>query len=91
MFMYGAGLMHSSSDHGDDIKLHNFIKQHGVQKVVMIFNSSLRDIFSFAIAIYPVIEQDYTHWTRNMGLAEETRVSIPDLFKGFTSEPRERE
>jgi hypothetical protein len=87
MFMYGAGLLHSSSNHGEDMALASFISQHGKDKAVMIFNGCLTDFFRVAATIYPVIHQDYHHWVKNEGFAPASRPAIPDLFRGFTSPP----
>jgi len=87
MFMYGARLLHSSSDHGDDAALDSFVLQYGQHKAVMIFNSCLMDFFRIAATIYPVIHQDYHHWVNNEGLAAASRTAIPDLFRGLTSPP----
>ncbi|MCG6157504.1 hypothetical protein [Rubinisphaera margarita] len=87
MFMYGAGLLHSSSNHGDDAALDAFISHHGKYQAVMIFNSCLMDFFRVAVTIYPVIRQDYYYWINDDGLASASRTSIPDLFQGFTSPP----
>jgi hypothetical protein len=87
MFMYGAGLLHSSSNHGDDLALESFISQHGQHEAVMIFNSCLMDFFRVAATIRPVIYQDYHHWINIKGFAAANRVAIPNLFLGFTSPP----
>lgn len=87
MFMYGAGLLHSSSNHGDDAALDAFISQHGKYESVMIFNSCLMDFFRVAATIHPVIHQDFHHWVNTDGLAAAARVTIQNLFQGFTSPP----
>lgn len=89
MFMYGAGLLHSESDHGDDIALDQFVGHHGKHKAVMVFNACLMDFLRVAAAIHLVIQQDFTHWLATDGLAAPTRVGIQDLFEGFTSPPRD--
>lgn len=89
MFMYGAGLLHSSSKRGKDTAaLDVFISQHGKNEAVMIFNSCLMDFLRVAATIHPVIHQDYHHWVNTDGLAAADRVSIPGLFRGFTSPPQ---
>ena len=87
MFMYGAGLLHSSSKNGEDAALDTFILQHGKHEAVMIFNLCLMDFFRVAATIHPVIRQDYHHWVNTDGLAAAARLTIPNLFKGFTSPP----
>jgi hypothetical protein len=87
MFMYGAGLLHSSSTRGDDAALDAFISQHGKHQAVMIFHSCLMDFLRVASTLYPVIHQDYYHWINEDGLAAASRVEIPNLFQGFTSPP----
>ena len=87
MFMYGARLLHSSSNQGDDAALSSFIDLHGQQVAVMIFNSSLVDFFRAAATLYPVIRQDYSHWIDNDGISKAQRVTIPDLFREFISPP----
>ena len=89
MFMYGAGLLHSSSKYGDDAALDAFISHHGKHEAVMIFNSCLMDFFRITATIHPVIRQDYHHWVNVDGLATAARVAIPNLFEGFTSPPRD--
>ncbi len=85
MFMYGAGLLHSCSNHGDDVALDDFIAKHGKHKMIMIFNSCLMDLYRIAASIFPVIRQDYQHWLNNAGFAPPSRVSISDLFAGFST------
>lgn len=87
MFMYGAGMLHSSSNHGDDQLLQAFIRQHGQHEAVMIFNSCLMDFYRVAATIHPVIRQDYDHWLAVDGLAPPERIDIPNLFQGFVSPP----
>lgn len=87
MFMYGAGLLHSSSQNGDNVALDTFITQHGKHDAVMIFNSCLMDFFRVAVTIYPVVYQDFTHWLNTDSLVKPSRVEIPSLFKGFSSPP----
>lgn len=87
MFMYGAGLLHSSSSRGDDAALDAFILQQGKHEAVMIFNLCLMDFFRIAATIHPVIHQDYQHWVNTDGLEAATRYKIPNLFEGFTSPP----
>ncbi len=82
MFMYGAGLLHSSSQHGDDAALNAFVAKHGQHKTVVIFNSCLKDFLRIALDIYYVVRQDFQHWL-NMGLAGPTRFQIPQLFAGY--------
>ena len=69
MFMYGAGLLHSSSHHGDDAALDSFISHHGKHAAVMIFNSCLMDFLRVAATIHPVLHQDYTYWVNEDGLS----------------------
>lgn len=89
MVMYGLGMLHSSSEKGDDaVALKVFISQHGQHEAVMIFNSCLMDFLRVAATIHPVIHQDYHHWVNTDGLAAADRVSIPGLFRGFTSPPQ---
>ena len=87
MFMYGAGLLHSSSKYGADSDLDAFIIRHGKHEAVMIFNSCLMDFFRVAATIHPVLHQDYTHWVNQDGLAAASRVQITNLFEGFSSPP----
>jgi hypothetical protein len=85
MFMYGAGLLHSSSSHGDDAALDALIAKHGKHEAVMIFNSCLMDLYQIAASTHPVICQDYEHWIKSAGLTPPSRLSIPELFTGFSS------
>ncbi len=87
MFMYGAGLLHSSSNHGDDVALAEFIAKHRQHEALMIFNSCLMDFYRTAATIYPVIRQDFRHWIDTQGLTPPSRITIPDLFRGFRSPP----
>jgi hypothetical protein len=87
MFMYGAGLLHSSSSHGDDAALAEFVSRHGTQRAVMTFNSCLMDFYRVAAQIYHVVRQDFLYWIDEDGLVAPSRVSIPKLFEGFSSPP----
>jgi len=85
MFMYGAGLLHSSSQHGDDVALDSLIAQHGKQEVVMIFNSCLMDFYRIAATLHPVIQQDYEHWINDSGFDPPSRTAMSDLFTGLST------
>lgn len=85
MFMYGAGLLHSSSHHGDDVALDSLIAQHGKHEVVMIFNSCLMDFYRIAATLHPVIQQDYEHWINDSGFDPPNRTAISDLFTGLST------
>ena len=84
MFMYGAGLLHATSKHGDDKKLHELIGSQGKERAVTVFNHCLHDILSPAIDVYRVIKTDFKHWIAKCGLTPPTRMDIPELFNGFT-------
>jgi len=88
MFMYGAGLLHSTSNHGDEEALASFMSHHGTHQSIMIFNSCLMDFYRDAAVLHPVIQQDFDYWIRVSGLAPPSRITIPDLFQGFKSLPR---
>jgi len=86
MFMYGAGLLHANSSHGDDKKLIELIRSQGKHRAVAVFNNCLWDILSIAITLYHVLKRDFDYWTGNCGLAGPTRLDIPTLFDGFTTQ-----
>lgn len=83
MFMYGAGLLHATSNDGADVKLAEMIRKHGKHRVVMVFNNCLWDILSEAITVYHVVKREYRNWVDACGLAGPTRIDIPSLFEGF--------
>lgn len=83
MFMYGAGLLHANSDHGDDKTLTHLIQTHGQQRTVMVFNNCLWDILSEAIPAYHVIKSELKYWTKECKLVQPNRIDIPSLFEGF--------
>lgn len=83
MFMYGAGLLHASSNDGADLRLSEMIGKHGKHRVVMVFNNCLWDILSEAVSIYHVVQREYDYWVNSCGLAKPTRIDIPSLFEGF--------
>jgi hypothetical protein len=86
MFMYGAGLLHANSSHGDDKKLAELIKAQGKHRAVAVFNNCLWDILSIAITLYHVLKRDFDYWTGSCGLTGPTRIDIPTLFDGFTTQ-----
>lgn len=86
MFMYGAGLLHATSNTGDDAKLANLIDSHGKERAVTIFNSCLFDFLSIAVDVFRVVSPDYEHWLDQHSMARPTRVEIPNLFDGFRAQ-----
>lgn len=83
MFMYGGGLLHSTSNDGSDRRLASLIEQLGKHEAVFLFNSCLWDIYRSAQNVYHVIKQDFDYWITEKGFAAPTRLEIPDLFSGF--------
>jgi hypothetical protein len=88
MFMYGARLLHSESNRGDDTRLSEFIREQGIHRVSCAFNNSLWNILNYATSTYHVIKRDYDHWLRKCGLAPPTRITIPHLFQNVVADPR---
>lgn len=88
MFMYGAGLLHSESSHGDETRLASLVQTHGKHNAIMLLNSSLMDIFRVAANLYHVIRQDFNRWINQDGLTAPDRIAIPDLFEGFRTTER---
>lgn len=84
MFMYGAGLLHATSNHGDDQKLADLISARGRHHAVAVFNHCLHDLFAVAIHVFHVIRQDYEHWIADHGLAKPDRDDIGVLFQSKT-------
>ena len=87
MFMYGAGLLHANSSHGDDQRLADLIESNGKHRAVTIFNHCLHDFLTIAIPTYHVIKHEYDNWITTHGLMKPTRVEIPTLFEGFSKPP----
>lgn len=85
MFMYGAGLLHSGSQHGDDNALNALIAKHGQHKAVIIFHSSLLDVFSIAVDVYHVVRQEFHYWINDSGLDSPTRFQISELFASYVT------
>jgi len=85
MFMYGAGLLHATSNDGADSRLTELIRTQGKHRVVMVFNQCLWDILSIAITVYHVTKREFEHWIGSCGMTPPTRVDIPSLFKGFVA------
>jgi hypothetical protein len=88
MYMYGARLLHSESDHGDDQKLHEFIEQQGIPRVASAFNASLWDILNYATSTYRVIKRDFDYWLQHCELERPTRIAIPNLFENVIANPK---
>lgn len=82
--MYGAGLLHATSNDGSEAKLAEVLRTHGRYRVVMAFNQCLWDILSSSISVYHVLRQEFEHWIGSCGLAGPTRIEIPSLFEGFS-------
>ncbi|WP_145360084.1 hypothetical protein [Alienimonas californiensis] len=87
MYMYGAGLLHSSADYGDDKRLSQLIEERGHAYALTVLNSCLMDFLRCAAKVYPVIRQDYEHWVSTQGLTPPTRQSIKDLFRNISTPP----
>ena len=84
MFMYGASLLHATSNHGDDKKLADLIEARGRHNAVAIFNHCLYDLFSVAAQVFHVIRQDYESWISEHGLEGPGRDDISTLFESKT-------
>lgn len=87
MFMYGAGLLHANSSHGDDQKLADLIESNGKHRAVTIFNHCLYDFLTIAITSYHPIKIEYDNWISTHELSKPSRVDIPTLFEGFSQRP----
>ena len=83
IFMYGAGLLHATSNDGADTKLTELIRTQGKHRAVMVFNHCLWDILTIAITVYHVTKREFEHWIGSYGLTPPTRIDIPSLFEGF--------
>jgi len=77
MFMYGAGLLHSTSNDGAEKDLEKLIGDKGVERATALFNHCLLDLLSVAISVYQVIKQDFMHWFADYDLPEpDEQLSI---------------
>lgn len=85
LFMYGAGLLHSTAKDGADIELADFIKEHGKERAISIFNSCLMRMFGDVVPTYHVVKQDFNHWITDCSLAAPDRKSIDDLFENYVA------
>ena len=85
LFMYGAGLLHSTSNNGADIELAEFIEEHGEERAVAIFNGCLMRMFGSAAPIYHVIKQEFDHWLTHCSLAPPDRTAIDELFQNYVA------
>lgn len=83
MFMYGAGLLHSTSNHGDDKKLAKLFEDYGRHRAVIVFNHCLLDICGAAVPTYHVVKHDYEYWIKEGGLSPSERTEIKTLFTSF--------
>lgn len=88
LFMYGAGLLHSTSKDGADVELADFIAEHGKERAVSIFNSCLMRMLGRTVPSYYVIKQDFDHWLTKCMLAPPDRKSIDDLFENYVAEAK---
>lgn len=88
LFMYGAGLVHSTSNDGADVELAEIITQHSKERAVSIFNSCLMRMFGDVVPAYHVIKQDFDHWVANCSLAAPDRKAIDDLFENYVAKAK---
>jgi len=84
MFMYGAGLLHSSSDHGQDAALAKFVKDHDHYQAVIVLHACLMDLLRVVMTARPVIQQDFEYWIGKCGMERPTRFAIRELFAGYS-------
>ena len=80
-------MLHSSSAHGDDKSLVEFIEKHGKHEAVMTLNGCLMDLLRVAATVYLVVRQDFNYWITECGVEGPTRFEIGELFAGF-AKPR---
>jgi hypothetical protein len=85
MFMYGAGLLHSSSNHGEEAKLEQFLTTFGREQAVFSFNSALMNVYTYSVRSFHVIKQDFEHWIEVHGFLPPDRRNIKMLFEGIRS------
>lgn len=88
MFYYGAGLLHSTSNSGEESRLAAFVEKHGKHKAVIIFNGCLMDILCVAIQVHQVIKQDFDYWIDECDLTRPGRLPISELFESFPERGR---
>lgn len=88
LFMYGAGLLHSTSNDGADAELAEFIGQHSKERAVSIFNSCLMRMYGDVVPAYHVIKQDFDYWVAKCSLAAPDRKAIDDLFESYIAEAK---
>jgi hypothetical protein len=86
IFLYGAGLMHSRSDDGDETKLADLIVKYGRADVVMAFHTAMKSVAQVPATVYPVLKQDFDFWLGECGLVEPKRLTITELLASFDSE-----
>jgi hypothetical protein len=82
--MYGAGLLHATSNHGDDQKLVDLIEARGRHNAVAIFNHCLYDLYNVAAQLFHVIRQDYESWISDHALDKPAHADIKSLFESKT-------
>ncbi|MEX2168460.1 MAG: hypothetical protein WD851_04070 [Pirellulales bacterium] len=87
MFLYGAGLMHAKphSHFREDGNLAEAIDEHGRERVVAAFHFALHSVMRVPFNAYPVIRQEFLHWTRTCGMAAPNRVELVELFRNVGS------
>jgi hypothetical protein len=82
LFLYGFGLIHWGDDKRDrrkQIQFRDLIRQHGKERVVTVFQASLKYLTAYARDIAIPINQDLKHWIKQ-GHSGPDRVSIKELL-----------
>ena len=81
IFLYGAGLIHArGKKQADRDRLKEILKTYPREKLVMSFHSSMKYLFDDAVTVYPVLKQDFLHWTNDLGMTGPDLVDIAKLL-----------
>jgi hypothetical protein len=80
-FLYGARLMHSRPrDASTTQRLRDILSKTPREHLVMAYHSGMKFLLTHALTVYPVIKQDFLHWTAEVGLAKPDLIDIAHLL-----------
>ena len=82
-FAYGAKVVHATSKKGDPAAdLNGLLEAHAREVVVMGYHYVLRMLLGYVSMSMPVLQQNVTHWIKDLGWAGTASPGGRELFGG---------
>jgi hypothetical protein len=81
LFLYGFGLIHwGEKDRELANVFRKMVEEHGREKVLMGFQSTLQALVAYANHVFFPVAQDFSHWLNTQGHTRPNRITIHELL-----------